>query len=123
DVHGCGAVASFEKPAIVRIKFQLVKSIKELRRNQPRVPEGDQHKHNVMSRPIDPEAVFLASRNAGVKGHDGRAPGSYVIAFVVSIGSSRLSQPHEKFLLEPSRKFRFDKAWRNDSRSCGCRRR
>jgi hypothetical protein len=28
-----------------------------------------------------------------------------------------LSQPHEKFLLEPSRKFRFDKAWRNDSRS------
>jgi hypothetical protein len=75
EVHGCGAVASFEKPAIVRIKFQLVKSIKELRRNQPRVPEGDQHKHNVMSRPIHPEAVFLASMNAGVKDHDGRAPG------------------------------------------------
>jgi hypothetical protein len=31
-----------------------------------------------------------------------------------------LSQPHEKFLLEPSRKFRFDKAWRSDKRSCGC---
>src|SRR6185503_10147606 len=29
EVHGCGAVASFEKPAIVRMKFQLVKSIKE----------------------------------------------------------------------------------------------
>jgi len=32
-----------------------------------------------------------------------------------------VSQPHEKFLLEPSRKFRFDKAWRNTKRSCGCR--
>jgi hypothetical protein len=32
-----------------------------------------------------------------------------------------VSQPHEKFLLEPSRKFRFDKAWRSDKRSCGCR--
>jgi hypothetical protein len=32
-----------------------------------------------------------------------------------------VSQPHEKFLLEPGREFRFDKAWRIDKRSCGCR--
>jgi hypothetical protein len=30
-----------------------------------------------------------------------------------------VSRPHEKFLLEPSRKFRFDRAWRNKQRSCG----
>ena len=33
-----------------------------------------------------------------------------------------MSPQHEKFLFVQSRKFRFDGAWRNQERGCGCRR-
>jgi hypothetical protein len=37
--------------------------------------------------------------------------------------SEEMSQQREKFLFGQSRKFRFDGAWRNAKRSCGCRHR
>src|ERR1700687_2572609 len=57
------------------------------------------------------------------RGHDQylRTRGVYNNSGWGTTGAPALSQPHEKFLLEPSRKFRFDKAWRSDKRSCGCR--
>src|SRR5712691_3559868 len=33
-----------------------------------------------------------------------------------------MSPQHEKFLFPQNRKFRFDRAWRNQERGCGCRR-
>jgi len=39
---------------------------------------------------------------------------------VLSTFKQWVSPQHEKFLFGQSRKFRFDGAWRNAKRSCGC---
>jgi hypothetical protein len=45
------------------------------------------------------------------------------LGLAVSSGTMDMSRQYEKFLFRQSRNFRFDEAWRNEERSCGCRQR
>ena len=57
--------------------------------------------------------------------HWGSLYGRIVRAGKVSVKTNLagVSRQYEKFLFRQSRNFRFDEAWRNEERSCGCRQR